>query len=216
MITNLYEKDAEVVGGHEIDVVQNNIRNARLHRVLEQMSRLTLFILECDSNNSSSKVRPSDIRYIRQQWDLVKGEFSFSIADENNDLPSGSYEYAYKIYTIHQKEVARVRNVKLKAVLAEVWDTMNVLLSVDSSNLQDFTAAVDAADVQSRLDFVDRVLDRWVGRGADFNDTGIKAPDYRILGSVVPDVDSDWASVLEPSKRLPDPRWPDAPDTKSE
>lgn len=216
MITNLNERDPEIVGGHEIDVVQNNVRNQAIHSCLEQMARLQLFLLECDSNNTNSKMKPSDIRACRNQWDICKQEFDFGFAEENNDLPAGAYEYAYQIYTIHQKEIARVRNVKVKKVVTVIWNTMNYLLSVDSAGTQSYVAMEDADGISQRFAFVDRVLDEWIGNGADFSDTGRIAPAYEILGRVQPDVDSDFARMLEPSKKLPDPRIPDVPDSPSE
>lgn len=216
MITNLYERSPDVIGGHEIDVVQNNIRNQAIHASLEQMARLQIFLLECDSNNTNSKMKPSDIRGVRAQWDICKQEFEFGFADENNDLPMGAYEYAYQIYTIHQKEIARIRNVKVKKIATVMWNTMNFLLSVDSANTQGYVAEEDADAILQRFAYVDRVMDEWIGNGTDFSDTGRRAPAYEILGRVQPDVDSDFARMLEPSKKLPDPRIPDVPDSPSE
>lgn len=213
MITNLSEVPADIVGGHQIDVVPQNIRNARVHSCLEQMARLMLFLLECDSNNTSSKIKPSDVRFVREQWDICKSEFEFNTAEENNDLPEDQYEHAYSISLPHQKELARIRNVKIKRVATEVWRCMNVCLSCDSSNTQGFTDEHDKASMTTVMEYCDRVMDRWIGNGSDFTDVGLKAPAYEILGQVLPDVDSDFARKLEPSKKLPDPRLPDTPDT---
>lgn len=214
MQTELLEKSPDIVGGHKVDVVQNNIRNPRLHRVLEQMTRLCIYLLECDSNNTSSKAKPSDVRYVRAQWGIVKDEFAFSTAEENNDLPAGAYEQAYKVFTIHQKEVQRVVNVKVRAVLEEIWDTMELMLSVDSAATQGFTASEDIEAISKRLAFVDRVMDRWIGDGKDLMSTGIIAPAYEILGTIVPSINSDWAEKLEPSKRYPASRLADTPDVE--
>jgi hypothetical protein len=214
MITELNLADPEIVGGHVIDVVESNIRSARLHRCLEQTSRLCLYMLEMDGNNTSSKVKPSEVRTIRDTWDLVNELFSFHTAEENNDLPSSNYEHAYKIVSPHQKELARVRNVKVKAILSEIWDCMNLMLSVDSANTQGYTAQEDIEQIQKRIDFVNRCLDLWMGKGADNSDTGRKVADFRILGEVQPDVDSDFAAKLEPSKKLPVAPLADVPDQK--
>ena len=115
MITNLKKVDAEIQGGREIEVVEYNIRNYRLHQTLEQMSRLLLFCLECDSNNTSSKNLPSDTRGILSQWQIVKDEFDFGM--EYNDVPTGSHEYAYTMSMPSQKEIQRIRNVKMKRVV---------------------------------------------------------------------------------------------------
>ena len=216
MITNLNQRDPETIGGHEIDVVQNNIRNQAIHAALEQMARLQVFLLECDSNNTNSKMKPSDVRGTRAQWEICKEEFEFGFQDENNDLPMGAYEYAYQIYTIHQKEIARVRNVKVKKIVTVVWNAMNYLLSVDSASTQGYIAEEDAEGIRTRMAYVDRVMDEWIGNGADFSDTGRRAPAYEILGRIQPDVDSDFAQMLEPSKRMPESRLPDVVDSPSE
>ena len=59
---------------------------------------------------------------------------------------------------------------------------------------------------------VDDCLDRWIGKGVDTNDTGILAPAFEVLGELRPDVDSDYAAIMEPSRALPKPKLPDVQD----
>jgi len=210
MITELNKVDAAIIGGKKVDVVEYNIRNYRLHQVIEQMSRLFLFCLECDSNNTSSKARPRDVRGIVAQWQIVKDELEFSMA--HNDYPTGSHEYAFKIALIDQKEIQKVRNVKIKRIVSEMFNCARVIVSVDSANSQGFIAREDAADIGQMFKLVDDCLSRWIGTGADVDDTGLEAPAYEVLGQVVPDVDGDFAQILEPSSGLPLPKLPDTPD----
>jgi hypothetical protein len=212
MITELQKVDPQIVGGATISVVDYKIRNYRLHQVLEQVSRLMLFCLENDSNNTSSKAKPSDVRKILSQWKIVKDEFEFSMS--HNDFPAGSYEYAFSISLIDQKEIQRVRNVKMKRVISEIFNACRVILSVDSAQTQGFIAKEDADDIRVMLSLVDDVLARWVGAGKDAEDVGLYAPAYEILGEIRPDVDSDWATILEPSKTMPVSKLPDVPDTE--
>lgn len=210
MITELNKVDAEIVGGKKVDVVEYNVRNYRLHQVLEQMSRLFLFCLECDSNNTNSKAKPRDVRGITAQWTIVKEEMDFSMA--HNDFPNGSHEYAFKVNFIDQKEIQKIRNVKMKRIISEMFNTARVILSVDSANTQGYIAGEDATDILQMFTLVDDCLSRWVGLGTDVNDTGIIAPAYEILGQIIPDVDGDYAQILEPSSGMPVPKLPDAPD----
>lgn len=210
MITELNKVDAEITGGRKIDVVEYNIRNYRLHQVLEQMSRLFLFCLECDSNNTNSKARPRDVRGIVAQWQIVKDEMAFSMA--HNDFPNGSHEYAFKINMLDQKEIQKVRNVKMKRIISEMFNTARVLLSVDSSNTQGFIAQEDADDITQMFTLVDDCLARWIGAGKDTADTGLMAPAYEILGQTIPDVDGDYAQIIEPGSGMPAPKLPDTPD----
>lgn len=210
MITELNRVDAEIVGGVKVDVVEYNIRNYRIHNSLEQMSRMLLFCLECDSNNTSSKNLPSDTRKILSQWEIVKSEFEFGMA--HNDVPTGSHEYAYKISIPSGKEIQKIRNVKMKRVVTEVFNTARVMLSLDSANSQGYVAAEDAADIRKMFDVTDACFARWIGDGSE-GSLGLVAPAYEKLGEVQPDVHGDYAQILEPSRGMPAPKLPDTADT---
>lgn len=211
MKTELNEVDAQIIGGAKIDVVKYAIRNYRLHQVLEQCSRLFLFCLECDSNNTNSKVTPRDSRKVLAQWQILKDEFAFSMA--HNDYPTGSHEYAYCVYLLDQKEIQRVRNVKMKRIVSEMFNACRVILSCDSAKTQGSIAVEDALDVQEMFKVVDDCLARWIGDGANHDSVGITPPAYENLGEVVPlDVDGDYAQIMEPSKGSPLPKLPDTGD----
>jgi hypothetical protein len=212
MITELLKVDPQIVGGSKIRVVDHNIRNFRLHQTLEQMSRLMLFCLECDSNNTSAQVLPSDSRKIRQQWEIVKSELQFSF--DHNDFPQAEYEQTYTMCVIDQKEIQKIRNVKMKRVTSEIWNTVNVILGCDSANTQGFISSVDYDAIVQSMSLAEDTMIRWIGAGRDATDCGVVAPAYEILGELRPDVDSDWAQTLEPSSGLPYPNLPDAPDTE--
>lgn len=210
MRTELEIVPSAPVAGRKIAVLEYNIRNYRLHQVVEQMSRLFLFCVEADSNNTASKSRPRDVRRILSQWKIVKDEFEFSMS--HNDFPNGSHEYAYKLYILDQKEVQRVRNVKIKRVVSEMWNAVQVLLSVDSANTQGFIAEEDAVDIRQMFVVVDDTLARWIGDGKDALSVGLTAPAYEELGEILPDVDGDYAQLLEPSSALPLSKLPDVAD----
>jgi len=210
MITELKKVDPEIKGGIQIEVVDYRIRNYRLHNSLEQMSRLLLFCLECDSNNTSSKNLPSDTRKILSQFEIVKSEFEFGMA--HNDVPTGSYEYAYTVVLPSGKEIQKIRNVKMKRVVTEIFNTARVMLSLDSANSQGFVAQEDAKDIRLMFAVTDACMARWIGKG-EGEDLGLIAPAYEKLGEIRPDVDSDYAQILEPSARMPLPKLDDVADT---
>ncbi len=210
MITELNKVNPEPTPGAKIEVVDYNIRNYRLHNALEQVSRLLLFCLECDSNNTSSKNLPSDTRKIRQQWGICKEEFEFGMS--YNDVPTGSHEYAYTVVLPSGKEIQRIRNVKMKRVVTEVFNTARVMLSLDSANSQGFVAPEDAEDIRTMFIVTDACFTRWIGEGGDDTDLGLTAPAYEKLGELQPDVDSDYAQILEPSRSMPKPKLSDVPD----
>lgn len=213
MQTELNNVEPQIVGGRKIDTWDYRVRNFRLHTVLEQASRLFLFLLECDSNNTNSKAIPSDVREIRAQFELMTSEFDFSTMEEHNDGVQASHENAYLIKIIDTKEIARVRNVKMKRIVTELFRSVQVITSVDSANTQAYIDPTDQARVRRTFATVLAAMDRWIGKGEGPADTGVYAPDFGILGEVIPDVDGDWAQTLEPSKSMPQPSLPDSPDT---
>jgi len=211
MITELKKIDPQIVGGRIVEVVEYNIRNYRLQTALEALSRCLLFCVECDSNNTNSKNIPSDTRAILQQWDIVKKDFEFSMA--HNDFPTGSHEYAFSIALLSQKEIQRIRNVKMKRVVGEMFNAARVMLSVDSANTQGYIAEVDAGSIRKMFNLVDDMYTMWVGTGAE-GELGLDAPAYEKLGELRPDVDSDFAKILEPSSAMPEPKLPDVADVE--
>jgi hypothetical protein len=211
MITELRKVDPEITGGVQVEVVDYRIRNYRLHNSLEQVSRLLLFCLECDSNNTSSKNLPSDTRKILSQWDIVKSEFEFGM--EHNDVPTGSHEYAYSVVLPSGKEIQKIRNVKMKRVVTEIFNTARVMLSLDSANSQGYVAPEDADDIRTMFAVSDACFVRWIGSGEE--DLGLNAPAYEKLGEILPDVDSDYSQILEPSRAMPKPKLDDVVDTQA-
>lgn len=210
MITNLREVDPQITPGREIEVVAYNVRNYRLHNSLEQITRLLFFCLECDSNNTNSKSIPTEVSKVLSQWAIAKDEFEFGIA--NNDLPIATHEYAYKVYLPTGIEIQKVRNVKMKRIVTEIFNTARVMLSVDSAGAQAFIdTATDAEDIRKMFSVTDATLARWVGDGTQ-GDTGFDAPAYERLGTMLPDVDGDYAQILEPSSDMPAPKLPDVKD----
>lgn len=210
MITELNKVDPAIIGGNIVNVVEYKLQNYRLHQVLEQMSRMFLFLLECDSNNTSSKIRPRDARKILAQWQIAKDELEFSMA--HNDLPDGIYEYGFSICFPEGKEIQRIRNVKVKRIYTEMFNAARQILSVDSAKTQGFIAKEDYNEIMEMLLCVDACLARWIGGGADVDDTGISVPAYEELGVIRPDVDSDYAVINEPASGTPPAKLPDVPD----
>ena len=212
MKTEINLVDPEIVPGVKIDCVRYNVRNYRMRDTLEMASRLLLFCVECDSNNTNAVAIPSDTRDILDQWAIVKEEFDFAI--QYNDFPKGSHEYAYEIALLAGHEIQKIRNVAMKTVVAEVFNALRVIVSVDSANTQGFLSARDQEKIKRMFEIVDAKMARWLG-GGDVADTGRNAPAFEELGEIQPDVDADYASVLEPSRAMPSPKLPDVADTDS-
>lgn len=209
MRTEINLVDPEIMPGVKIDCVKYRVRNYRMRDTLEMASRMLLFMIECDSNNTNALAIPSDTRDIRDQWNIVKEEFDFAI--KFNDFPKGSHEYAYEIAFLDGREIQRIRNVAMKTVVAEVFNAVRVIISVDSASTQGYLSTKDQEKIKRMFEIVDAKMDRWIGKG-DVGDTGRNAPAFEELGEIVPDVDGDFAQIMEPSRAMPKPKLDDVPD----
>jgi hypothetical protein len=213
MKTELNRVDAAVVPGAQIDVVEFRIRNFRLHGMLESLSRLLINILEVQSNDTNSVVVPSDVRDINAQFKIIEEDLAFGM--EVNDAPIGAYQHAYVVLLIEQKEVQRIRNVKVKSVVRDLWMLGQIILGCDSAKTQNFIDKNDQVKIARALEVSRKSMDRWIGSGEDADNLGIYSPSFVTSGELVPDVDADFAQRLEPSKAIPKAMLDDVPDTPS-
>ena len=211
MITNLNIVDPDIVPGAEIDVVQYRIRNFRLHGLMENLSRLLVAIVELQSNDTSSTVVPSDARDILAQFTICKEDLDFAM--EVNDAPVGSYQHAFVTLFLNQKEVQRIRNIKIKSVVKDLYMFGMVVLGCDSASTQNFVSNADATKIRRAIEVADKSIARWIGTGENAESLGVDAPSFESLGQLLPDVDADFAQKLEPSKTIPKAMLDDVPDT---
>jgi hypothetical protein len=196
--------------GLKIDVSEYHIRNFRLHQVVENLSRLMLFLLEMDSNNMSSSVIPQDVRRIWAQFNNIKLELDFAM--QHNDYPRGAQEFAFIINFLDQKEIQRIMNVKVKRVASELFVTFQAIVWRDSASAQGFITQEDHDEIIQSLSIASDAMNLWIGEGKDTSDLGSYVPHFRELGVVIPAVDNDFAEVLEPSKDAPKMPVPDVAD----
>jgi hypothetical protein len=64
------------------------------------------------------------------------------------------------------------------------------------------------------FEIVDAKMLRWLGDGS-LQLTGRNVPAFEEIGEIVPDVDADYAAILEPSRSMPKPKLPDVQDTEA-
>jgi len=213
MITNLNKVEAQIIPGSEIDVVEYNIRNFRLHGMMESLSRLLIAVLEQQSNDTNATVVPSDVRDILAQFGILKGDLDF--AEDVNDAPTGQYQLAFVCNFLCQKEVQRIRNIKIKSVVKDAWMLGMVIMGCDSAKSQNFISEVDLTRIRKAIEICEKSMSRWIGTGEDAGSLGLTAPAFEQTGQVLPDVDGDFAKRLEPSKSVPMSMLPDAPDVST-
>lgn len=217
MKTELVVSDPKPVGGEQIRVLRYNTKNFRLHKMAQVLARLQLFILECDSNNASSTVAARDARTIQSAFANIKLEWER--AKKYRGAPSGVLEAGYEIYLPEPIEIMRINNIKLQSVAQELQQLAQVTLGNDSAQMQQWVGETATADVEDQMVICAEVITETVGTGVADDSSAVKfnvgytAPDFRILGTVVPDVDGDVGTLAEPGQGEVNPAFvPDTPD----
>ncbi len=210
MKTEMIVNQPQVTGGSKIVAEEYNIRNARLHTPLEKIAYLMIAMVESKSNNSVATVAPKEIRSFRLQWKNIKDDFLFAF--ENNDLPSGSHELAFKIALPDQKHVLTMKNQKLRGCVAELYKIWDAFATMDSANMETVVSPENKNDIIQLLGFVDRVLDREIGTGENEDNLGRVVAANIHLGELTPSPNSNFCERIEPSAERPRPAIPDAPD----
>jgi len=210
MKTELVVEAMDIKPGRKIMCNEYNIRQFRLHHVLTQISRLMISNLEGTSNDTAARVSAHDISDFWAQWEICKNRLDFAF--ENRDAFGGSHDIARKILLPTYNELATVRNVKLQAILDEVMVACTVILSVDSAGFQMDLDVVDYEKVKASFEVVTKVIEYWMGQTGD-EKRGVFAPAYERTGVLVPDVDLNAATILEPSAGLRSPKLADVADT---
>lgn len=115
MKTELVVSEPEIIPGQKIEAEQYNVKNFRLHKMLENISRLQIYLVECDSN-------------------MLSEYLGSGVLKEGSSPDNPKYE------------------------------------------------------------------------------VGVEAPNYTIMGAIVPDVDHDSATMAERSRHVSPPLAKDAPD----
>jgi len=217
MVTKLNVVEAKITGGREIDCLSYNTKNQTLHLCALPLSKLLLFLMECDSNNTTSIIVPNDAVIIHQQLGAFKEELDFS--KELLDQPSGRLEKTFKILIPTQVEMKKFTNPKIQRVALAVHNLLSVMMSVDSGGTKNFVGMADGKSIEASFKVVKKVADKWIGSGKKLKDgvweTGVEIPPMIEVGRIEPDTDADAATLNEPSADVGDLHLPDAPDTKS-
>ena len=211
MRTELIVNQPVATAGSKIVTEEYNIRNARLHTPLEKIAYLMIAMVESKSNNAVATVSPKEIRSMRLQWRNIKDDFLFAF--ENNDLPSGSHELAFKICLPDQKHVLNMKNLKIRGCVAELYKIWDAFATMDSAQLETVISPENQNDIIQLLNFVDKVMDREIGTGENEDNLGRVVSANIHLGELTPSPNSNFCERIEPSAERPRPPIPDVPDT---
>lgn len=219
MITELIVQPPQPTAGAQIKCHVYNLKNFRLHKMLQTVSRTLLWMLEADSNNAASTVIARDSRNVKLALDNIEAEWNR--AKKYRDAPMGTLEKGYEINLPYPSEIQMMRNVKLQAAALELYNFAHVVALNDSAQLQQWVGEAMTEDGDLAISILKEVVTETLGTGGKDessvvgHDVGMQAPDYSRLGQLVPDVDNDVANLAEPSSENEPPAVPDTPDTPS-
>lgn len=209
-VTNLKEVAHPTVPGREIAVHVFKVDNFRLHAALQMLSRLILAMVESQTNNQKGEIVPRDVSAVRTGWEAFKTAFKFAL--DHNDPPSAAHEFGYKISLPSGIEIQKVPNIKTKMIIMDLNHLAEIIMSSDSANSSANIAPQSQADIETQIGIAEDCMDLWYGKGKDNSDVGQAVPIFKHLGTLVPDLDSDFREVREPSADAPDTGRPDVID----
>ena len=210
-ITNLKEVPHPTVPGREIEVHTFRVNNFRYHSVLQMLSRLLLAMVESQTNNMKGEIVPRDVSAVRTGWEAFKVAWQFAL--DHNDPPSAAHEFGYKISFPTGVELQKIPNIKTKMVALDLNHLAEIIMASDSANSGANIAPQSQSDVATQIQICEDAMDLWYGKGTSNTDVGQQVPIFKHLGTLVPDLDSDFREVREPSADAPDSGRPDVADT---
>lgn len=212
MKTELLVQQPEIQPGLKIEVLEHAISNFRLHNGLDHLARLMVYLIEMDSNNTTSVLTPENKSEVYEQLNLFEQEINF--AKNHNSAPAPSHEADYKLLLPKGSEIQRISNVKAKRVAKEVDLLLRVGISLDSAGVQTHVKASDFTKLESQLNTVKSAIELWFGRSDELDNFGLEVPAMVSVGELQPDVDVDYASLREPSSAVPATGLPDVADVE--
>lgn len=201
--------------GRKIQCVSYEVRNYLVHQVAHQVSLLMLGFLESDSGNSVGQSSARETRGMWKGWTLVKAEWER--LKRHRDAPWAKHEYQFSILVPHVNEIMSANNMKVQRVCWQLQQLARLLAGLDSASMQSWVGPADIGEIEELLLQTEEVLKEYWGTGAKGEgvfDTGLEMPEYKV-GTLIPDLDRNAATVWEPSTEAPVSPYADAPDLES-
>lgn len=212
MVTELELVEQKVVGGEKIAVHKWSTQNYHLHQCVSVLSRLTIAMLEMDSNNSTGAVVLSDSEDINSEWTRFKDEWA--LAKKYRHLAPAAQEKTLFDLHITDAEGLRVNNARLKRLCDGVATLVYKMLFSDSGKLQYGLTDRDIDKFDKQIGYVEEVLKMYVGEGKE-GSLGREVPAFEYVGTVVPPLNLHETVVGESSPAAPANPNSDAPDIAS-
>lgn len=213
VITELNIIDPNIKPGRKIDAVSLDMPNHRLHCFGTLVSEMVFATLEGDSNNTSATMTPSEVRDHWQMWNAIKLEWDF--AKKHNDGPLTPLEQTKKFLIPAPKEIQLINNRKCKRVALELIRMLEVSAGTDSAGSQTHIGLGSQAQIEKQMQYCEDAMNHYWGKGKDESDVGVFIPEYKQLGTLIPDIDVDFAQYQEASADGTDTGFKDVPDVAS-
>ena len=120
------------------------------------------------------------------------------------------------LYDLHitDAEGLRVNNARLKRVVDAMATLVYKMHFSDSGKMQYGLSDRDIGKFDSQITYVEEVLSHYIGSGKA-GDLGREVPAFEYVGTVIPPLNMQEATVSEPSPAAPTSPNADAPDTPS-
>jgi hypothetical protein len=209
MVTEVDVKKHDIVGGRKMPVRVFQTRNVQFFSAVTLLSFITMYAIECESNDTAEVVTPEDRNNIRHNWSEFKNEYLFAVA--NREIPAATSVQEELAVTLPAKEhIMAMRNMGLKNLCLALHSLAEVVTGLSSNKLRMFVSNSNNSKIEANIAFVDRVMDRWIGQ--DIANPGVEIKGLEILGRVMPDPDLDYVRTVEPSMDGSPGNRPDTPD----
>lgn len=215
MRTEIEIVEQAVNPGRKIKCVSYEVRNYLVHQVAHQVSLLMLGFMESDSGNSKGQSSARETRSLWKGWALVKAEWER--LKKHRDAPWAKHEYQFSILIPHVNEIMSTSNIKCQRVCWQLQQLARLLAGLDSAAMQSWVGPAEIREIEEVIVQSEEVLQEYWGTGASDKgafDTGLEMPEYKV-GTLVPDLDRNSATVWEPSTEAPVAPYKDAADLPS-
>lgn len=218
MMTQTVIKPITPQGGESIDITPATVQNRKLLPIADLVSRHTIWLLECESNNVGSVKDPKDVQNINafkntleRMWTRTK-KFNRGGGDTQ-------FEITHPVAFASLGELQSMPNTPARHLAYLNWHLFRTLLEKQGSKLQVFIDKAAIDDIGKAIEEIQDFIDTEFGNGSvdDANEgtynTGEQWPDHGRLGRVVNSPMGGNVHVGEPSAALPPSVPTDTPDT---
>lgn len=210
MITNIRRVETKIIPGVEIETEVFYLKNYPLHLVCNALARTCIGAIENESNNMGGELVPRNVAQMNLGYATAIEHYADAIAF--NDPVTPIHEKNYEIDFPTEEQILTMRSYKMQMCVKELKMLAECIVSSDAAGSNGNVANPSKARIDRAFADCTAKLEKWIGSGADNDNTGLDVPAYLHVGSLRPDIDGDGATIEEPSSRNPSGPRLDSPD----